>query len=99
MLRRIVITLLPISVALSALALQPTARPEFRVLDRASPHRHSGIYCAARRDALQARVVAQFVSRHPSHLPFEADALRMIPRNLFGTAAPLFEANAAQDPY
>jgi hypothetical protein len=52
-----------------------------------------------RRDASQARVVAQLVSRHLPHLPFEADKLRMIPRSLFEAAVPLFGPSAAVDPY
>jgi hypothetical protein len=52
-----------------------------------------------RRDEVQARVVAKIVSRYMPHLPFEAGGLRMIPRNIFDAAKPLFEANAPEDPY
>jgi hypothetical protein len=44
-----------------------------------------------RRDESQAEAVAQLVARHLVHLPFEADELRMIPRNLFEAATPLFK--------
>ncbi|WP_181706168.1 GSU2403 family nucleotidyltransferase fold protein [Chthonobacter rhizosphaerae] len=50
-----------------------------------------------RRDEAQARAVAGIVARYLTHLPFEAEALRMIPRAVFEAARPLFEGEAAGD--
>jgi hypothetical protein len=52
-----------------------------------------------RRDAAQARAVAQIVRRYLLHLPFEASDLRMLPRDLFDAAKPLFEIEEARDAY
>ena len=43
-----------------------------------------------RRDQQQAEAVARLVNDHLPHLPFEADALRMIPKAVFDAAKPLF---------
>ncbi|MBT9290091.1 nucleotidyltransferase domain-containing protein [Prosthecodimorpha staleyi] len=45
------------------------------------------------RDAGQARAVAEIVATRLLHLPFEAEALRMMPRELVEAAAPLFAAH------
>ncbi|MCK6534100.1 MAG: nucleotidyltransferase domain-containing protein [Polyangiaceae bacterium] len=47
-----------------------------------------------RRDEAQARVVAILVRDHLQHLPYEAGALRMLPKAVFDQARPLFAANA-----
>lgn len=52
-----------------------------------------------KRDAAQAKAVAQLVARYLTHLPYEADELRMIPRELFEEARPLFETEAPQDAF
>jgi hypothetical protein len=52
-----------------------------------------------KRDAAQAKAVAQLVVRYLTNLPYEADELRMIPRELFEEAMPLFEPDAPQDPF
>ena len=49
-----------------------------------------------RRDAAQARAVAQLVSRYLLHLPFDSDEMRMLPRELVEQAKPLFEAEDAR---
>ncbi|MEO3999603.1 nucleotidyltransferase domain-containing protein [Mesorhizobium sp. CAU 1732] len=54
------------------------------------------------RDAAQARAVAAIVATHMPHLPYEWEALRMIPRKIFDRAAPLFTPPAgtgSDDPY
>lgn len=43
-----------------------------------------------RRDRAQAEVVASLVATHLTHLPYEAEALRMLPRPVFEAARPLF---------
>jgi len=43
-----------------------------------------------RRDAAQARVVAQMVKREFLHLPFERDALQMLPRDVFDRTKQMF---------
>jgi hypothetical protein len=43
-----------------------------------------------RRDAAQAGVVAQMVKREFLHLPFERDALKMLPREVFDRAKQMF---------
>ena len=43
-----------------------------------------------RRDAEQARAVAALVTRYMPHLPFIADELRMLPKDIVDQAAPLF---------
>jgi len=43
-----------------------------------------------RRDREQAEVVASLVALHLAHLPFEEDALRMLPRDLVDQVRPLF---------
>jgi hypothetical protein len=52
-----------------------------------------------RRDAAQAEAVAQLVARYLTHLPYDADELRMIPRDLFEDARSLFKADAPKDAY
>lgn len=42
------------------------------------------------RDAAQAKVVAALVAQYLTHLPFEANQLRMLPKELVTAAAPLF---------
>jgi hypothetical protein len=44
-----------------------------------------------RRDLAQAQVVGQIVSRHLTHLSFEDDDMRMIPKDLVDRARPLFQ--------
>jgi hypothetical protein len=51
------------------------------------------------RDAAQARAVAQIVSRYLQHLPFDSNDMRMLPRELFEGAKPLFEAEESPDAY
>lgn len=43
-----------------------------------------------RRDGAQARGVAALVATHMPHLRFERTELRMLPREVFDAAAPLF---------
>ncbi|MFS8039151.1 GSU2403 family nucleotidyltransferase fold protein [Xanthobacter sp. AM11] len=43
-----------------------------------------------RRDAAQAKAAGHMVRRYLTHLPYERDALRMLPRALFEAAGPLF---------
>lgn len=50
-----------------------------------------------RRDAAQAKAVAQIVSRYLAHLPFDRDAMRMLPRELFEEARVLFDADEGSD--
>ncbi len=50
-----------------------------------------------RRDAAQAKAVAQIVSRYLAHLPFDRDAMRMLPRELFEEARALFDADEGSD--
>jgi len=52
-----------------------------------------------RRDAAQAQAVAQIVARYLVHLPFDGDAMRMLPRELFEEAKPLFDADEGSDVY
>lgn len=52
-----------------------------------------------RRDAAQAEAVAQLVAQYLTHVPYDADELRMIPRGLFEDAGSLFEAQTAKDTY
>lgn len=44
------------------------------------------------RDAAQAEAVGALVATYLTHLPFEAEQLRMLPRELVADAAPLFAA-------
>jgi hypothetical protein len=46
------------------------------------------------RDAAQARAVAGLVVQHLPHLPYEAGAMQMLPREVFRGAKPLFAAKA-----
>ena len=48
------------------------------------------------RDLAQARAVAELTATHLTHLPYEAAALRMLPRSVFEAANPLFRAAPAQ---
>lgn len=48
-----------------------------------------------RRDAAQAATVARLVSRYLPHLAFEASELRMLPRDVFDAAVPLFRDGSA----
>jgi hypothetical protein len=48
-----------------------------------------------RRDEVQARAVAELVARHLQHLPFVSDDLRMLPRDVFEAARPLFRIDQA----
>ncbi len=48
-----------------------------------------------KRDAAQAEAVAALVATYLTHLPFEAEQLRMLPKELVAEAAPLFVANQA----
>ncbi|MEP9398842.1 nucleotidyltransferase domain-containing protein [Mesorhizobium sp. KR2-14] len=50
------------------------------------------------RDAAQARAVGAIVATHLTHLPYERDALRMLPQEVFDAAAPLFVGSRAE-PY
>jgi hypothetical protein len=43
-----------------------------------------------RNDEAQARAVGQLVAKYMPNLPYVADELRMLPRNVFDDAAPLF---------
>lgn len=43
-----------------------------------------------RRDRAQAEAVAALAARHLTHLPYEAEQLRMLPRAVFDAARPLF---------
>ena len=43
-----------------------------------------------KRDEAQAKVVAQLVSRYLTHLPYDHDAVKALPRELFEMAKPLF---------
>lgn len=52
-----------------------------------------------KRDAAQAKAVAQLVAQYLTHLPYEADELRMIPREVFEDAKPLFETAAPTDAF
>lgn len=49
------------------------------------------------RDLAQARVVAALATRYFSHLPYDADDLRMLPLAVFETAVPLFAARRMPD--
>jgi hypothetical protein len=44
------------------------------------------------RDAAQARLIAQLVAKYLPHLQFEAEQMRMIPKEVFEQALPLFQA-------
>jgi hypothetical protein len=46
-----------------------------------------------KRDEIQAVTVAQLVIRYLSHLAFEIEQLRMLPKQVFDDAAPLFTAD------
>ncbi|MFG1375442.1 GSU2403 family nucleotidyltransferase fold protein [Xanthobacter autotrophicus] len=48
-----------------------------------------------RRDAAQAKAVGRIVTRELTHLPYEAGALRMLPRAVFEAARPLFETGVS----
>jgi hypothetical protein len=48
-----------------------------------------------RRDREQAVAIAELVATYLPHLPFEADALRMLPKELFSEVEPLFVAREA----
>jgi hypothetical protein len=52
-----------------------------------------------KRDSAQAEAVAQIVAQYLTHLPFAAEDLRMIPRDLFEDARPLFDSQAPQDSF
>jgi len=52
-----------------------------------------------RRDAAQAEAVAQIVSRYLQHLPFDSNDMRMLPRDLFEEAKPLFDADESDKAY
>lgn len=52
-----------------------------------------------KRDEAQARAVAQLVAQYLTNLPYEAEPLRMIPRELFEQAKPLFEAPGPNDAF
>lgn len=43
------------------------------------------------RDAAQARLVARLVAKYLPHLPFDAEQMRMMPKDVFDQARPLFE--------
>jgi Nucleotidyltransferase len=43
-----------------------------------------------RRDAAQAKTIGRLVAEYMPHLPYAADALRMLPKVVFEDAAPLF---------
>jgi hypothetical protein len=43
-----------------------------------------------RRDEIQARTVARLVTEYLPHLPYAADELRMLPKDVFAAAVPLF---------
>jgi hypothetical protein len=43
-----------------------------------------------RRDEAQARTVAQLVARYLPHMPFATEQMKMLPKNVFDEAAPLF---------
>jgi len=45
------------------------------------------------RDAAQAEAVGALVATYLTHLPFDAEQLRMLPKQLVTEAAPLFVAN------
>lgn len=51
-----------------------------------------------RRDEAQARAVAQLAARYLTNLPYEEGELRMIPRELFERARPMFETSTPKDP-
>ena len=44
------------------------------------------------RDAAQAHLIAQLVAKYLPHLQFEAEQMRMIPKEVFEQALPLFQA-------
>jgi hypothetical protein len=44
-----------------------------------------------RRDEAQARAIAQLVTRYLPHLPYAAEQLMMLPKNVFDEAEPLFK--------
>jgi hypothetical protein len=46
------------------------------------------------RDATQAEAVGALVATYLTHLPFEAEHLRMLPKDLMAEASPLFQAKA-----
>lgn len=48
------------------------------------------------RDLAQARAVAELTATHLTHLPYEAAALRMLPRAVFEAAEPLFRPETPQ---
>jgi hypothetical protein len=50
-----------------------------------------------RRDAAQAAAVGSLVAQHLPQLPYEANALRMLPRAVFEAAVPLFLAREPND--
>lgn len=52
-----------------------------------------------RRDEAQAAVVGQIVARYLTNLPYGDDELRMLPREVFDAARPLFETAARQDSF
>ena len=43
------------------------------------------------RDAAQARLIAHLVAKYLPHLPFKAEEMRMMPKEVFDQARPLFE--------
>jgi hypothetical protein len=52
-----------------------------------------------RRDEAQARAVAQLVARYLTNLPYRAEDLRMLPKELFEEARPLFETGTQDDAF
>lgn len=52
-----------------------------------------------RRDAAQAQAVAQIVSRYLLHLQFDSNEMRMLPREVFEEAGPLFKTDEGRDAY
>lgn len=52
-----------------------------------------------RRDVAQAVAVDEIVARRLTHLPYDPDALRMIPRAVFEAANPRFAAEAPPEAY
>lgn len=47
-----------------------------------------------RRDEAQARVIAQLVAKYLPHLPFVAEQIKMLPKEVFEPAEPLFSLEA-----
>lgn len=49
-----------------------------------------------RRDETQAHVIAQLIVKHLPHLPFVAEQIKMLPKEIFGSAEPLFRSTPGQ---